>query len=53
MKFYSVTEVIIILNKNGEILDFSPRDVIITDLSKLKQEEVYDDGELIRIKAVI
>jgi hypothetical protein len=48
-----VTEIIIILNKNGDILDFSPRDIDIREISKLKQEEVYDDGELIRIKAVV
>jgi hypothetical protein len=48
-----VTEIIIILNKNGDILDFSPRNIDIREISKLKQEEVYDDGELIRIKAVV
>lgn len=48
-----MTEIIIILNKNGDILDFSPRDIDIREISKLKQEEVYDDGELIRIKAVV
>ncbi|WP_196770264.1 hypothetical protein [Stygiolobus azoricus] len=48
-----MTEVIIILNKNGDILDFSPRNIDIREISKLKQEEVYDDGELIRIKAVV
>jgi hypothetical protein len=48
-----VTEIIIILNKNGDILDFSPRNIDIREISKLKQEEVYDDGELIRIKAIV
>ncbi|MFP3197428.1 MAG: hypothetical protein RXQ78_03170 [Sulfolobaceae archaeon] len=48
-----MTEIIIILNKNGDILDFSPRNIDIREISKLKQEEVYDDGELIRIKAVV
>ncbi|MDT7872327.1 MULTISPECIES: hypothetical protein [unclassified Stygiolobus] len=48
-----MTEIIIILNKNGDILDFSPRNIDIREISKLKQEEVYDDGELIRIKAIV
>ncbi len=44
-----MTQVIVILNKKGEILDFSPRDidpkVFLTDAL---EKEIYDDGELIR-----
>jgi hypothetical protein len=49
-----VTEVIIIFNKNGEILDFSPRNIDIEKITKnLKEEEIYDDGEMIRVRAII
>ena len=47
------TEVIVIYNKNGDILDFSPRSIDFNRLKYLKREEVYDDGELIRVKGKI
>ena len=46
-------EVIVIYNKNGDILDFSPRSIDLNKLRYLKREEVYDDGELIRVKGKI
>ncbi|BFH74401.1 hypothetical protein SJAV_23450 [Sulfurisphaera javensis] len=47
------TEVIVIFNKNGDILDFSPRNINLNDLINMKEKEVYDDGELIRVKGKI
>lgn len=47
------TEVIVIFNKNGDILDFSPRNVDLGKLINIKDKEVYDDGELIRVKGKI
>lgn len=47
------TEVIVIFNKNGDILDFSPRSIDFNKLLDLKNEEVYDDGELIRVRGKI
>jgi len=49
-----VTEVILILNKKGDILDFSPRNVDVRNiLNDIKQEEIYDDGELIRVRGIV
>ncbi|WP_168065322.1 hypothetical protein [Sulfolobus sp. S-194] len=47
------TEVIVIFNKNGDILDFSPRNIDLNKLLEIKDKEVYDDGELIRVKGKI
>ena len=47
------TEVIVIFNKNGDILDFSPRSIDFSKLQYLKREEIYDDGELIRVRGKI
>lgn len=44
-----MTQVIVILNKKGEILDFSPRNIDPkTFLLNALEKETYDDGELIR-----
>ncbi|BBG23921.1 hypothetical protein IC006_1219 [Sulfuracidifex tepidarius] len=45
-----MSELIVILNKKGDILDFYPKVSNISDLLDKKPEEVYDDGELIRMR---
>ncbi|WP_174629064.1 hypothetical protein [Metallosphaera tengchongensis] len=45
-----MSEVILIYNKNGELLDFSPRNIKMRKFSQNDFKEIYDDGELIRIK---
>jgi len=47
-----VSEFIVILSKSGDILDFSPKVPNISDVLKTKPEEVYDDGELIRVRII-
>lgn len=44
-----MTEVILILDKNGKILDSKPRGIKV-DLDSIKALEKIDDGELIRIR---
>lgn len=42
-------QVIVITNKEGEVLDFSPKSLNLNEvLNKGNLKEVYDDGELIR-----
>jgi len=45
-----VPEVIVIMNKKGDILDFSPRSLDISKFLSKKPNEIYDDGELIRLR---
>jgi len=45
-----VTELIVIMNKKGDILDFSPRNLDISRFLTRKPSEIYDDGELIRLR---
>ncbi|WP_338600242.1 hypothetical protein V6M85_11585 [Sulfolobus tengchongensis] len=43
-------EVIVIMNKKGDILDFSPRSLDISKFLSKEPNEIYDDGELIRLR---
>jgi hypothetical protein len=45
-----VAELIVIMNKKGDILDFSPRNLDISKFLSKKPNEIYDDGELIRLR---
>ncbi|MEM0015506.1 MAG: hypothetical protein QW550_03655 [Saccharolobus sp.] len=45
-----MAELIVIMNKNGDILDFSPRNLDITKFLSRKPNEIFDDGELIRLR---
>ncbi len=47
-----MSELIVILNKKGDVLDFYPKVPNISDILAMKPEEVYDDGELIRLRIV-
>ncbi|MCY0850028.1 hypothetical protein [Sulfuracidifex metallicus] len=47
-----MSELIVILNKKGDILDFYPKVSNISEVLNVKPEEVYDDGELIRLRIV-
>ncbi|BDB97253.1 hypothetical protein [Saccharolobus caldissimus] len=45
-----MAELIVIMNKKGDILDFSPRNLDISKFLSKKPNEIYDDGELIRLR---
>jgi hypothetical protein len=48
-----MVEVIVIMNREGQILDIAPRWVKMVNLEEVERKEVFDDGELIRLKVEV